>query len=467
MGFSLRIDQDPYLGVGKTDLYALLSVTHAEPDGAGAPGGPAAGQQMAEVILIDCSSSMDWPPTKIHAARQATRAAIDALRDGTRFAVVAGAEDAHMVYPTKPELAVAGTATRAAAHAAVSGLIACGGTAIGRWLSMAHQLLAAHPTAIRHVTLLTDGQNSTSDEQELRQVLEGCRDVLQCDARGIGEDWSARQLIGIAEALRGTADAVPRESELAEEFRRIIDDTMRRTVPELRVRIDLSRFAEFRFLRQQYPAKMDLGDHVTRVDDRTIEISTGAWGDESREYLLCLGVGAAGPPGEEIRAARIDLLVAAEPQGTPEPVRLHRTDVADLSQLHRSELDQSRDELALQLAVEDGCDAYADGDRDRMLASWTRAVVLARKLGDERMYGLLSVVLHIDDGGTGRIRLRDDIARGNVLALETGSRLTGRFPARAAPAPTVAPAPTMTCECGEVSAGDAVFCEECGRRFVP
>ena len=52
-----------------------------------APGG---GAGSAEIIIIDCSGSMDYPPTKMSQAKAATAAAIDVVRDGVGFAVVAG-----------------------------------------------------------------------------------------------------------------------------------------------------------------------------------------------------------------------------------------------------------------------------------------------------------------------------------------------------------------------------------------
>jgi hypothetical protein len=51
----------------------------------------------AQVIVIDCSASMEFPHTKLPEAKRATVAAIDALRDGVAFALVAGADTARMV----------------------------------------------------------------------------------------------------------------------------------------------------------------------------------------------------------------------------------------------------------------------------------------------------------------------------------------------------------------------------------
>lgn len=43
------------------------------------------------IIIVDRSGSMGEPTAKMDQAREATSAAIDAIRDGVAFAVVAGA----------------------------------------------------------------------------------------------------------------------------------------------------------------------------------------------------------------------------------------------------------------------------------------------------------------------------------------------------------------------------------------
>jgi Mg-chelatase subunit ChlD len=94
----------------------------------------------AEVIVVDHSGSMSSPQTKISAARQATAAAIDMLRDGVLFGVVAGNHVAQMVYPPDARLVPTSATTRAEAKAAVASLRPEGGTAIGQWLMLADRL---------------------------------------------------------------------------------------------------------------------------------------------------------------------------------------------------------------------------------------------------------------------------------------------------------------------------------------
>src|SRR5205807_6352980 len=85
--------QNPYLRRGATEVNAIISV--ATPSARAA----ALTDEAMEVFLIDCSASMTDPPSKLAAAREATARALDGLRDGTWFAVVAGRKTARVVYP--------------------------------------------------------------------------------------------------------------------------------------------------------------------------------------------------------------------------------------------------------------------------------------------------------------------------------------------------------------------------------
>src|SRR5690349_2326065 len=129
-GFTVDVDQNPYLPVGGRDVSAVVTVTADATGGAVSPEpGPAGGS--AEIIIVDCSGSMDHPAAKIVQARAATAAAVDVLRAGAWFAIIAGTSRAWPVYPSDGSMADAGQRTRAEAKRALSGLRAHGGTAIG------------------------------------------------------------------------------------------------------------------------------------------------------------------------------------------------------------------------------------------------------------------------------------------------------------------------------------------------
>lgn len=127
--FSVEVYQNEYLPEGGREVNAIVTVTST---GGGTTGGvpltgaalspaqvPGQRPKAAVVIMVDCSGSMDYPPTKMRNARDATAAAIDTLRDGTSFAVVGGTHIAKEVYPGNGRLAVANAQTRAQAKEAL------------------------------------------------------------------------------------------------------------------------------------------------------------------------------------------------------------------------------------------------------------------------------------------------------------------------------------------------------------
>src|SRR6266568_8056051 len=126
--FTFDIDQNEFLAAGAREVHAVVSLTASSALAAGSAR-PSTSADNVEVIIIDTSGSMDYPRTKIMAAKDATKVAIDALSEGAYFAVVAGTEGARVVYPTGGRLLRADDRTRYEAKDAVSRLSANGGTA--------------------------------------------------------------------------------------------------------------------------------------------------------------------------------------------------------------------------------------------------------------------------------------------------------------------------------------------------
>ncbi|MFF3867626.1 VWA domain-containing protein [Micromonospora sp. NPDC001898] len=472
LDFDLTIGHDRFLSTRDRHLHAILTVTaRAGQSGAGVdPDGPG----HAEVIVIDCSESMAYPPTKIAAARRATAAAVAVLPDGIRFAVVEGTHEARMVYPRHRGLAISSPATRHDARQAVSTLVAIGGTAIGTWLELARELLATHPEAIRHTLLLTDGRNQHETPQRLAEVLAGCAGQFVCDARGIGDGWEPRELMRVAEALHGTADAVRRPADLEADFRETMRAAMAKQVARARLRIALVPPARVLYCRQVHPTVTDLP--VTPVDDRTVECPTGSWGEESREYHLCLEVdGTDRPRGEDVRVARVDLRVGDAPAARPENVLAHWTDDLLLSSRIDPRVAHYTGQEQLSQLIADGCDAYDTGDREAAVGLFRRAVEAATAAGDA--LHLEQLRLLVDGVDTGTVRLRDDLARLDVINVALRSSFT-MHDGEPGPAPDDPPAPgpgpgesrapgpdepPRACPCGHRSPSWARFCENCGK----
>ncbi|MGW5051904.1 VWA domain-containing protein [Actinokineospora sp. NPDC004072] len=461
--FHLAVSQNRYLSTADDEMHAVITVTA---DG-GADGAPAAAPAVAQVIAIDCSGSMSAPPTKIAAAQRATCAAIDALRDGALFAVVEGTHLARSVYPPQQELARAGALTRMEAKQAVRRLVANGGTRMGEWLELARRLLDPHPGAIRHVLLLTDGINYR-DDRKLGLELALCARVFTCDARGIGADWEKRELLRIAEALHGTADAVRHHDDLVADFAAMTAAAMAKTVPEARIVVRTTNRARLDFLRQTYPTEAALaGDGL---DARATAFPTGSWGAESREYHLRLTVDSTDAELDaDVRIARVDLEVraagAAEFERACPPANVFARWTADLklSSVLDPKVAHYTDQAELGQAVLRGCDAHDAGDLVGAAREWGRAVAIATALGNDKvLVRLARLVEVVGDPADGVVRLRDGLAAEDLLSAAMGSVVSSMSPATLPTAPADPDAPDRTCPtCARTWPANALYCGDC------
>ncbi|WP_410644209.1 VWA domain-containing protein [Amycolatopsis sp. lyj-346] len=462
--FTLQLSQNKYLAPADDRMDVVLTVR------VGDAGVPAAGPPpTAELLLVDCSSSMDWPPTKIEAARHACRAAIGSLRDGVLFGVVECTGRARLVYPSEPPLAVAGERTRHEAKAAASALIAGGGTAMSTWLDLAGDLFGKTPAAIRHAVLLTDGKNESDRTGALEAALERSRGRFACDARGIGDDWEPRDLQRIASVLRGSADAVLEDAELAGDFRRLVERAMGRTVPDLRLRLTTMPYTRLRFVKQVFPTEVDLTAQG-QPEGRVFELPTGAWGDELREYHLCLDVETAELTRYEDRLLGTVALFAGagEAVGEPRAVVGYLTDDLALSSVPDDDVARVSGQAELGRAVRAGWDAFERDDRVAAAREWGTAVRLATELGNAEILKRLGRLVDVRDDGT--VAIKDGVRPRDGFSLVLGSTIstyTGSAePAAAvAVAPEAVGAPRQCIHCGHKARPSAKRCGRCGEPF--
>ncbi|MFF7677150.1 VWA domain-containing protein [Actinacidiphila glaucinigra] len=439
--FSVDIYQNEFLPEGGREVNAIVTVTstgggttgglplatHGPGDVPGSGAGSAAGA--AVVIMVDCSGSMDYPPTKMRSAREATAAAIDTIRDGVAFAVVAGTHVAKEVYPGNGGVAVAGPATRHQAKEALRRLSSGGGTAIGTWLRLADRLLSTAEVSIRHGILLTDGRNEHEKPEQLRAALDSCAGRFTCDARGVGTDWEVKELTGIASALLGTVDIVADPSGLEADFRRMMETAMGKEVADVALRVWTPQGAEIQYVKQVAPTVEDLTARRAEAGPRAGDYPTGSWGDESRDYHVNVVVPAAGV-GQEMLAARISL-VLPQPDGTPRVlgqglVRALWTDDMAASTRINPQVAHYTGQAELAQVIQQGLEARKQGDLDSATAKLGRAVQLASASGNDDTAKLLAKVVDVVDAATGTVRLKARVADADEMTLETRSTKTVR-----------------------------------------
>jgi hypothetical protein len=436
-GFTVDIDQNPYLPVGGQDVSAIVTVTAdatgdvPAPSGSGAGGaaGPAGTTGSAEVIIVDCSGSMDYPPDKLVAARAATAAAVDVIKDGTWFAIVAGTSTAWPVYPPDGTMVVANERSRTEARQALRGLRANGGTAIGQWLRLAQQIFQHSPAALRHAILLTDGKNQHETPEELAAAISLCEGTFRCDCRGIGTDWVVSELRKISTALLGTVDIVVDPAALAADFESMARDAMSKHLPDVLLRVWTPQNAALKFVKQVAPAISDLTGRRLATGAQAGDYPTGAWAPgESRDYHVAVSVHPAAL-GQEMLAARVSLVASSADgqrvlgQGL---IRVTWTDDEALSARINPHVASYTGQAELAAAIQEGLEANKRGDEELATARLGRAVALAREAGNEDMARLLANVVDVVDEATGTVRLKKKVDAAAEMALDTRSTKTVR-----------------------------------------
>ncbi|MES9519574.1 vWA domain-containing protein [Streptomyces capoamus] len=395
------------------EMHAILEIeVRGRPGRTGAPV-PGTGPALAEVLIVDTSRSMLHPAAKLHAAKDATVAAVRMLPDGTAFAVLSGRFHAALVHPGAGSavLAVAGPAEREAAERAVRILDADGGTAIGTWLDLARRLLKDQPAPVKHVLLLTDGRNEHDHRaaMALDTALDACEGRFVCDAWGIGDDWDAELLLRITRRLHGRAHAVRAESELPAAYEELVAGLLGTAVPELRIRLTPTPGTVIRQVKQVVPNEQELPPVPAGPGGRGAEYVTRAWGEEVRHFQVVLTADPTGrETGEDLQLAAVEIAVPDFGRPVrlpaPQPVLVRWTDQPlDASRQHPG---VRRHELYQQAgaAVAHAYRAWLRGTdgRDTADRELARALALAGELGDAQLLGALRLIEAAP--GTGRVR---------------------------------------------------------------
>jgi hypothetical protein len=424
--FAVEVYQNEYLSSGATEVNAIVTVTSS-----GAPTGPAtANGGAAEVIIVDCSGSMHVPRTKLSSAKQATAAAIDTLRDGVEFAVVAGTDEARLVYPYQHGMVVSSATTRAEAKQAVAQLAANGGTAIGKWLALADSLFSTSSAPMRHAILLTDGQNMHETPRQLAATLQQVTGHFVCDCRGVGTDWEVKELRTIADTLLGSVDIVAQPGDLEADFRAMAAGAMDKAVADVALRLWTPQGATVKFVKQVEPTLVDLTARRTDTTPREGDYPTGSWGSETRDYHVCVQVPAAAT-GEKMMAGRVSLVVPGA-GGDPDQVlgkgrilAVWTEDTALSTRINR-EVAHYTGQAELAEAIQVGLEARKAGDVETATAKLGRAVQLATETGHSDTAKLLSKVVDVEDARTGTVRLKRKVEAVDEMTLDTRSSKTMR-----------------------------------------
>lgn len=417
--FTAEVFQNEFLPVGGTDVHAIVSVTAK-----GTGGAQASATEVGEIVIVDTSGSMENPASKIRAARKAAAVAIEGIADGTWFALVAGTEQARLAYPEDQfGLVKMDTSHRAAAKEAADRFVANGGTAIGSWINLANQLFSSSSAVQRHAILLTDGKNESESRDAFESAVMAAKGEFQCDARGVGEQWVVDELRYVANELLGTVDIIADPEHMAEDFAAMTAAAMSRGVAEAKLRVWAPQGAEILFVRQVAPQIEEMDGRRVDVNPLTGEYTTGAWGDEAREYHVAVRVGAKAV-GQEQLAARVQVVVGDDVVAQGLVTAVWSEDSALTTRINPA-VAHYTGQTELAAAIQEGLAAKAAGDVDTATNKLGRALQLAQETGNDEATSRLKKVVDVDLD-TGTVRLKRQIAAVDEMALDTRSTKTTR-----------------------------------------
>ncbi|QHC21037.1 hypothetical protein [Streptomyces sp. GS7] len=196
------------------------------------------------------------------------------------------------------------------------------------------------------------------------------------------------------------------------------------------LRVWTPRGAAVARLRQVAPAVEDLTARRRAAGPRCGEYPTGSWGDESRDYHLCLRVPDAGL-GRRMLAARVSLVLSGPDGSAPQTlsqglVKAVWTDDPAAAAAIDPQVAHYTGQTELAQVMQQGLDARKSGDAARAAAMLGRAVQLARASGNGEAAKLLAKVVGVVDAATGTVRLRAKVAGADGRTPGTRSTATVR-----------------------------------------
>ena len=423
MQFQIESFFNPHLSIGADRIDAVLTVAGSHQDGISRHEGAAVkGTDRAIAFIIDRSGSMGGEG-RMAAAKRAARVCINLLDDAAQFCVVAFNHEPHVVVP----LSAATRANKDRAHREIQHLSANGGTVFSEALLAARDELARLGAGIRYALFLTDGENNAEDKRQLAAAVERCKGLFQCDGRGVGTDWTKADLTFIANTLLGNADIIPDPEMMETAFKDAITAALAKGVADVRLRLWTPKTVTIATIKQVSPEIVDLAPLKIRKDDKTVEIPTGAWADESRDYHLTLTF-APGDIGDEILACRPSVIYANDGQevvvAARTPVVATWTSDMTLATRISPQVAHYTGQQELADSIREGLAARERGDIDEATRLLGNAAKIAETSGNEEVTRRLKHVVDIVDAPQGTVRLKTAVSKADEMVLDMGGTRT-------------------------------------------
>jgi hypothetical protein len=219
-------------------------------------------------------------------------------------------------------------------------------------------------------------------------------------------------------------DIIADPADMAADFRSMTETAMGKTTGSVSLRVWTPQPARVKFIRQVAPTIEELTHRGVAVNPLTADYPTGSWGEESRDYHLCIEV-QAHEAGAEMAAGRVSL-VDGEDVLSQGLVKATWTNDQQLSTQISRQVAHYTGQAELAECIREGLEARKSGDNATATFKLGRAVALAAESGNDGTMKLLAAVVNVEDPATGTVRLRNEIADVDEMALDTRSTRTVR-----------------------------------------
>ena len=419
--FTVESFFNPHLALGASRLDVIITATAHDAAGSS---GQSALQKKAVAYLVDTSGSMD-SGNKLPMAKVALRQAIEVLDEDCLFSIITFNSQAYVVVSLTPATRV----NKSAAHEKVKQLQAVGGTCMSTALWAAQKEFAKAKDAIPYAQFLTDGENNSSDTEDLDNALKACEGRFICDCWGIGVQWRPDELRKIAGQLLGTADAVPDPDHLEAKFQEALSRVLSKGIGDVRLRLQLPNTSKIVSVKQMSPEIVDLLKLVRKVDERNTDVPIGAWSSgESRDYYVAFQLEPQGE-GEELMACRPKLVYSQNgSEITTDGQRIVAEWTSDVALSAKIEPNVAhytgQEELAD--AIREGLEAKSRGNIDQATLLLGKAAKIAIATGNDEVTARLKKVVDVIDADSGTVRLKSTANKGAELELDMGGTRTVR-----------------------------------------
>nr|WP_240969115.1 hypothetical protein [Streptomyces sp. HNM0575] len=374
--------------------------------------------------------AVDFAPERLEATREALTAAIDALPDGVRFALLeerTGADGS----PREPEWETADLWQRRRAQATAQwmhlnarlmGLGGREGPACADWLAQARTMFAqdAPGVRLRHLLIVTDGRSARTPELEAE--LDACEGLFTCGMLGVGDGWRPEVLAGITERLHGDVEYVRNGAEAAALLTKTVDRLLRTRMPVATLEVALRAGVELTHIRQVSPRPRPLTEAAVRPERPAEQQQSGPvrrafttrmWrAGEPRTYELTLEAGPSGDPlKEDLQLAAVTLGSAHAPllvrwsavRGSAAGVVTQPWAGGPVSAIGQ------RTKLVYEFT--EGCKALGRGDVLAAEAHLGAATRLAHELGDSEFMNDVRSLADVFDAAKGKLKVRPGVDR--------------------------------------------------------